>query len=75
VDIAAIKGELQCHIRVNPTRAARWWKRRPSTLHGCSFCGRTAPNVGPLVNGPGVTICVACVALAGEILASRKPAA
>jgi len=73
VDIAVIKRELQCHITVNPTRPARWWKRRPQAQHGCSFCGRTVPNVGPLVNGPGVTICAACVALAGEILANRNP--
>ena len=74
VDIAAIKGELQCHIKVNPTRPARWWKRRPQAQPGCSFCGRTAPAVGHLVNGPGVTICAACVALADEILTNRKEA-
>jgi hypothetical protein len=75
VDIAAVKGELQCHISVNPTRPARWWKRRPPAPPGCSFCGRTNAAVGPLVNGPGVAICGACVALAGEIIDNRQPAA
>ena len=74
VDIAAIKRELQCHITVNPTRPARWWKRRPAAPHGCSFCGRTAPDAGPLVNGPGVAICTACVALAADILRTSQPA-
>ncbi|GAA4466466.1 ClpX C4-type zinc finger protein [Phytohabitans houttuyneae] len=74
VDIAAIKGELQCHITVNPTRPARWWKRRPPARQGCSFCGRTTSDVDQLVNGPGVAICGACVALAREILESRQPA-
>jgi hypothetical protein len=70
VDIAAIKGELQCYISVNPTRPARWWKRRP-TGHACSFCGRTSePDL--LVNGPGIAICRPCVALAAEILAVRQ---
>jgi hypothetical protein len=74
VDIAAIKGELQCHITVNPTRPARWWKRRPPVKQGCSFCGRTASDVGQLVHGPSIAICGACVALAREILESRQPA-
>jgi hypothetical protein len=69
VDIAALKRELQCHITVNPARPARWWKRRPAT-HACSFCGRTS-EPGLLVNGPGIAICGACVALATEILAGR----
>jgi ClpX C4-type zinc finger/Clp amino terminal domain, pathogenicity island component len=68
VDIAAIKGELQCHITVNPTRPARWWKRRPLARPGCSFCGQLDPAVGQLVNGPGVAICGACLALARDIL-------
>jgi hypothetical protein len=75
IDIAAIKRELQCYIAVNPTRPARWWKRRPPTQPGCSFCGQPSRTVGPLVNGPGVTICGACVTLAREILEHRKPAA
>jgi ClpX C4-type zinc finger/Clp amino terminal domain, pathogenicity island component len=73
VDIAAVKRELQCYITINPTRPARWWKRRPPAQHGCSFCGRTSPAVGQLVNGPGVAICSACVALARDILDNRQP--
>jgi hypothetical protein len=73
VDIAAIKRELQCYLTVNPKRPARWWKRRPPTQHGCSFCGRPNPPTGQLVNGPGVAICAACVALATDIL-DRQPA-
>jgi ATP-dependent Clp protease ATP-binding subunit ClpA len=68
VDIAAIKGELQCYISVNPTRPARWWKRRLPAQAGCSFCGRTSAAAGALVNGPGVAICGGCAALAREIL-------
>ena len=73
VDIAAIKRELQCYISVNPTRPTRWWKRRPPTQGGCSFCGRLSPAAGPLVNGPGVAICSACLALATEILDHTHP--
>jgi hypothetical protein len=74
VDIAAIKRELQCYITVNPARPARWWKRRPSTQPGCSFCGRTDTGPGQLVNGPGVAICTACVAMAADILHARRAA-
>jgi len=73
-DIAAVKRELQCYITVNPTRPARWWKRRPPARHGCSFCGRTGPAAGHLVNGPGVAICDACVALAADIVRAQQPA-
>jgi hypothetical protein len=66
---------LQCYITVNPTRPARWWKRRPPAQSGCSFCGQPSPAVGQLVNGPGVAICGACVALAGEILERQHSAA
>lgn len=72
VDIAAIKRELQCYVTLNPTRPARWWKRRPSAEQGCSFCGRTVPTAGQLVNGPGVAICSACAAVAGDILATTS---
>jgi hypothetical protein len=71
VDIAAIKRELQCHLTLSPSRPARWWKRRAPTQDGCSFCGR--PGAGQLVHGPGVAICSACVALAGDILDDRQP--
>src|SRR6266545_1057620 len=75
VDIAAIKGDLQCHIAVNPTRPARWWKRRPPTQPRCSFFGQTPPPVGRLVNGPGIAICGPCIALARQILERDQPAA
>jgi hypothetical protein len=72
VDVAAVKRELQCLITVSPARPARWWKRRPASAHTCTFCGQaTAP--GLLVNGPGVTICHSCVALAADVLATRPP--
>jgi len=73
VDIAAIKRELQCYLTLSPSRPARWWKRRPPTQDGCSFCGRALPGAGRLVHGPGVAICSACVALAGDILDDRQP--
>ena len=72
VDIAAVKRELQCYITVNPSRPARWWKRRPATPQSCSFCGRNG-EPGHLVNGPGVAICRSCIALAADILATRQP--
>jgi hypothetical protein len=74
VDIAAIKRELQCYLTVKPARPARWWKRRPTAPSGCSFCGRTDIPPGQLVNGPGVTICDACVVMAADILRTRQPA-
>jgi hypothetical protein len=71
VDIAALKRELQCYISVNPTRPARWWKRRPTAARCCSFCGRTT-EPDHLVNGPGVTICRSCITLGHDILARRQ---
>jgi len=71
-DIAGIKRELQCHITVNPARPARWWKRRPPTRTGCSFCGRSDTPADQLVNGPGVTICAACITMASDILRTRQ---
>jgi ATP-dependent Clp protease ATP-binding subunit ClpA len=73
VDIAAIKRELQCYLTLSRSRPARWWKRRAPTQDGCSFCGRALPGAGQLVHGPGVAICSACVALAGDILDDRQP--
>src|SRR5688572_1754368 len=54
------------------TRPARWWKRRPPVASECSFCGGNSTAVGPLVNGPGVTICQPCVNLCQEILDRRS---
>lgn len=74
-DIAAIKGELHCHITLQPRHPARWWKRRtPPQAAGCSFCGRIPTATGRLVNGPGVRICTACVDLAYDILRTKAPA-
>jgi hypothetical protein len=73
VDIAALKRELQRYITVNPTRPARWWKRRPAAPHSCSFCGRTSPNADRVVHGPGVAICDSCITLAADILRTRQP--
>jgi len=72
-DIAAIKRELQCHLTLTPARPARWWKRRPHTPPGCSFCGRADIGPGELVHGPGVAICRACIVLATDILHTRQP--
>jgi hypothetical protein len=71
VDIAALKRELQCYISVNPTRPARWWKRRSPDPSSCSFCGRTT-EPDDLVNGPGVTICRVCITLSADILDTRQ---
>ena len=71
VDIAAVKGELQRHITVNPTRPTRWWKRRPPAPHNCTFCGQIS-DPDQLVIGPDVTICRTCVALAADILTARQ---
>lgn len=34
----------------------------------CSFCGKTAADVGSLISGPGVHICNECVQTASEII-------
>jgi ATP-dependent Clp protease ATP-binding subunit ClpA len=72
-DIAAIKRELECYVTGRPRRRSRW--KRPTAAAGraCSFCGRAEKIAGPLVAGPGVHICVGCVALAADIL--RRDAA
>lgn len=37
----------------------------------CSFCLKAHTDVGTLVAGPGVYICDECVALAGQLIASK----
>jgi ClpX C4-type zinc finger len=37
----------------------------------CSFCLKTAAEVGTLVAGPGVRICDGCVALSAQIIAAK----
>ena len=74
VDIAALKRELQCYTSVNPTRPARWWKRRPPGRQSCSFCGRTYTGSEQLVHGPRVVICRTCITLAADILHTRQTA-
>jgi hypothetical protein len=59
-------------IGVEPAERTRWWKRRPAATRSCSFCGQTS-DPGQLVNGPGVTICRTCIALAADILTTRQP--
>ena len=71
VEIAAIKRELHCYLSVKQTRPARRWKRRaPRDEPGCSFCGRPE-SAAAVVRGPGVAICMSCVALANDILEKR----
>jgi ATP-dependent Clp protease ATP-binding subunit ClpX len=42
----------------------------------CSFCGKTADEAQKLVEGPGVYICAACVAVCAKIIAGEwKPPA
>src|SRR5215213_2313715 len=73
VDVAAIKGELNCYVTLKPRRRRRGGKVRSDSA--CSFCGRPASQVGQLVAGPGVWICSSCVGLANEVLdASAGPA-
>ena len=40
----------------------------------CSFCRKKRKNVGPLVCGPGVYICEACVALSSQLLTGKPTA-
>jgi hypothetical protein len=69
IDIAAIKRELSCYVTGNPRRRVGRWKRPAATTgRACSFCGRPEKIAGRLVAGPGVHICGARVALAGQIL-------
>ena len=78
VDVAAIKGELNCYLTLKPRRRRRSGKVRSDSA--CSFCGRPASEAGQLVAGPGVWICSSCVGLAAEVIdasarrASRRKA-
>jgi hypothetical protein len=67
-DIPGIKRELACYVGDRPRRRAGRWKRPAAVGRSCSFCGRSEKVAGHLVAGPGVHICAACVALAGQIL-------
>lgn len=71
VDIAAIKGELNCYMTLNPRRRRRHG-RKFTNNSACSFCGRPDTEVGQLVAGPGVWICAACVGIAVEVLDSPQ---
>jgi len=42
----------------------------PGTALACTFCGRSQRRARKLIAGPGVYICEACVALAGDVLSS-----
>ena len=70
VDIAAIKGELNCYMTLTPRRRRRHG-RKFTNNSACSFCGRPGTEVGQLVAGPGVWICAACVGIATEVLDVR----
>lgn len=39
-----------------------------STVHKCSFCGKTQEEVKKLIAGPNVNICNECVKLCGDLL-------
>jgi hypothetical protein len=40
----------------------------------CSFCRKDRQRVGPLVSGPGVYICEACLAVSARLLTGRPTA-
>jgi ATP-dependent Clp protease ATP-binding subunit ClpA len=70
VDVATIKRELNCYVTLSPRRRRRHGKFRNDSA--CSFCGRSADQVGHLVAGPGVWICARCIAIAAEVVDSRR---
>jgi ATPases with chaperone activity, ATP-binding subunit len=73
VDPAQVKKELSDLIPPPPRpgrRGRRTGKHDPSSL-ACSFCGCTDPHRS-MVNGPGVRICGACVALASDIIKTSR---
>lgn len=41
-------------------------------IASCSFCLKAYTEVGTLVAGPGVYICDECVALSGQLVASKR---
>ena len=67
---ADIKRELACYIDPHPRRGRRR-RGKYRSAEACSFCGRSAADVGQLVAGPEVWICRSCVHLATEILAKH----
>jgi hypothetical protein len=46
----------------------------PGTELACTFCGRSQRKVRKLIAGPGVYICEACIALAGDTVTSGSAA-
>jgi len=69
VDVAAIKGELNCYVTLNARRRRRRGGKVRSDS-ACSFCGRPASEAGQLVAGPGVWICASCVNIAVDVMDS-----
>jgi hypothetical protein len=67
IDIAAIKRELNCYVTLKPRRRRRHGARTRG-YEACSFCGRPGSEAGPLVAGPGVSICASCVSLAVDVV-------
>jgi ATP-dependent Clp protease ATP-binding subunit ClpX len=47
---------------------------RVESIH-CTFCGKEHSETGPLIAGPGVYICEACVGLCLRILTDKATAA
>jgi hypothetical protein len=67
VDVAAIKGELNCYVTFRPRRRRRR-EGKVGSNSACSFCGRPASEAGQLVAGPGVGIRSSSVSLAVDVL-------
>ena len=63
-------------VKVTLTGSVKKPRKRMQTnpsipnLH-CSFCGKDRKKAGPLVAGPGVHICEACVGLSMRILTDK----
>ena len=64
------------HQIVEGAGGGRRWRKRSDANENrvCSFCGRAQRKSRPLVAGPGVYICDACIGLVGDVLSTGTPA-
>ncbi|MBW3614902.1 MAG: hypothetical protein KY439_06270 [Actinobacteria bacterium] len=61
-----------CERMLTGPRPRKVMARRNARFR-CSFCNGAQPETKRLITGPGVFICNACVAAAGEVLGSGQP--
>src|SRR6266540_6144177 len=64
------------HQIVEGAGGGRRWRKRSDANEDrvCSFCGRAQRKSRPLVAGPGVYICEACIGLVGDVISTGTAA-